>query len=99
MSGVGTSIHYHAEASRGRQVDRVTETFNAPCYSPVVVDFPFSPKWVNEGHLLAPDYSQNWPQYELATMSDALKHRYEGQLPDHFRGIMLDVDPGCRHLR
>jgi hypothetical protein len=89
----------HADASQDQQIDRIVQTFNVPSYSPIPVDFPFAARWVNQGYLSAPDYPGNWPRYELATMADALKHNYDGQLPDHFRGIMLDVDPGCRHLR
>ena len=96
---MGTSIHYHADVSQDQQLDNIVRTFSVPSYSPILVDFPFATKWVNEGYLSEPDYSENWPQYELATMAAALKHHYASQLPDHFRGIMLDVDPGCRHLR
>ena len=96
---MGTAIHYHADASRDQQIDRLCQAFDRPEYGPMILDFPFSPKWVNTGYLLQPDHEENWTRYAVATLADALKHKCEDQTPDHFRGVILDVDPGCQHLR
>lgn len=67
-------------------------------YEPKIVDFPFSKKWVKSGAIYQPDYNENWEKYRLCIGADVKKHRYNGKLPDHYRGIILNLDEGCEPL-
>ena len=89
------TMYYCASASRDAQIERITETFGEPRYNPTVVDFPFSDRWVQNGYIHQPDYRDNWEKYGLCVVADVMKDRYGDQLPDHFRGVVMEIDEGC----
>jgi hypothetical protein len=89
------TMYYRADASQDQQIDRVIETFDRPQYNPKLVDFPFSRTWLRNGAIYAPDYHDNWEKYGLSIVADVVKDRYAGQLPDHFRGVVMEMDEGC----
>jgi hypothetical protein len=86
---------YRADASQEGQIDRVVEAFNRPHYNPTVVDFPFSRRWLRNGAVYEPDYQDSWEKYGLTIVADVVKDRYAGQLPNHFRGVVMQIDESC----
>ena len=88
-------MYYRAHASRDAQIDQVTETFSKPGYNPKIVDFPFSRRWLTSGAIHEPDYQDNWEKYGLCIVANVMKDRYADQLPDHFRGVVMEIDEGC----
>jgi hypothetical protein len=93
------TMYYRADASQEQQIDRIIETFDRPQYSPKPVDFPFSRRWLRSGAVYEPDYQDNWEKYGLSIVADVVKERYAGQLPDHFRGVVMEIDEGCQSVR
>ena len=93
---MGITIHYHAKA---KQIHNIIEFFNHyKEYNPKIVDFPFHKKWVKRGAVYQPDYEENWDKYHLCIGGKIKRYRYNGRLPDHYRGIILELDKGCEPL-
>jgi len=96
---MGTTVHYHAKANQDKQIEDVIYFFNRYQHQhPTVVDFPFDRKWLKRGFTQQPDYPENWEKYYLCSGGNIKRKDYNGELPDHYMGIILEPDVGCEPL-
>ena len=83
-------LSYLAKLSSESQVDGFVDFMSDTGFDQQKVDFPYDPCWVKPGYHSAPDYEDNWIQYNLCSFANVVAQDLGGT-PEHYKGIIVNL--------
>jgi hypothetical protein len=89
-------LHYTGKASSEAQIARVAGI--GPFFNIRNVDFPHENRWVQPSYPLRPDYQDHMVEYELCSQAFLMSEEFNGEMPNRYKGAILNIDPDCRPL-
>lgn len=83
-------LNYLARLGSEAKVDGFVDFMSDSGFDQQKVDFPYDPCWVKPGYRSAPDYKDNWIQYNLCSFANVVAQDLGGT-PERYKGVIVNL--------
>ena len=83
-------LNYLARLGSEAKVDDFVDFMSDKSFDQQKVDFPYDPCWVKPGYRSAPDYEDNWIQYNLCSFANVVAQDLGGT-PERYKGVIVNL--------